>query len=332
MALTKGKDVINGVVKQIQQFYEGKIQPLKTDIPYIDHHLLGGFYPSTVMSIVALSQHGKTYELEKILTNLEKNHGKDTVFVKNLWELSLFKVVVREMAKITNQPVRAVLTKIPEKDSAKLYKEICDRYRKDNMYLQPLPVAPEQFFEETKDIIKKHPDNKIVVSIDNLENALLSEGKSQKTTMDEIIQYVNILNKMHPFIVFIILNQVNREYAERIETPKHHLLQDKDIYGSSALYKISDVVMGKILPYRLGLDKFLSFSNHRYKYIDDKFKHIGANTSMFDSIGNAFFQFLKSRDIVEEYDRKDLFVDKIFDSPIAEDAPITADKKPEFIF
>lgn len=312
--LTKGKNVINGVVKQIQQFQEGKITPLKTGIDYVDYHLLGGFYPSTILSIVALSQHGKTYELEKILTNLEQNYSEDTIFVKNLWELSLFKVVVREMAKISKQSVRKVLTQVPEKDTAKLYKEICDRYRKDNIYLAPLPVTPEQFFEDTKEIIEKNQDKKIVITLDNLENVLLT-NEGQKTTMDKVVQKINILNKMHPFICFIILNQMNREYADRIENPKHHLIQEGDIYGSSALYKLSDVVMAKMLPYRLGLDKYMTFSNQRYVYLDDRFKNIGANTSTFKGVGNAFYQFLKSRDIELEYDIQDLFIESIFSPP-----------------
>lgn len=314
MALIKGRKLVNKVVKQIDQFQKGEIKPLATGIDHLDHHLLGGFYPSTVLSIVALSQHGKTYMMEEILTSLEQEHGDDVVFIKNLWELSLFKVVVREMAKESDQSVRQVLNELPDEDIAEIYKEICDRYREDNIYLCPLPVTPDEFYEDTLEIIKKYPDKKIVVTLDNLENVLLDD-ETQKKTMDRIIQMINLLNKEHPYICWIILNQLNREYALRLDNPMRHLIQEGDIYGSSALFKLSDVVVAKMLPYRFGLDRYMVFANSRYEYIDQEFKYMGDNTSQFRAMGNAFYQYLKSRDIEEEYDRPDLFVEDIFEAP-----------------
>lgn len=313
--LIKGIDAVNTAVKQINSFQKKEIKPITTGVPHWDYHLLGGFYPSTIAGIIGLSGHGKSYELERILAHVEDNYGDEVISVRCIWELSVFKVLVREMAKITGKSAREVMTEIPQKDVELLYKKVCDRYRRKGIFIQPTPVTADEFYFDIKEKIKQYPDRKILVSCDNLENTMVTNS-DQKGSMDALLQKVNILIKEHPYICFIILNQMNRDYYLRLDNPKKHPIIEGDIYGSSYLTKLCDVLMAKIIPYRLGLDKWNTFSNHRYQYIDDKFKDIGANTSRFNAIGNAFFQFIKSRDISLEYDIQDLFVEQIYTPPV----------------
>lgn len=58
--------------------------------------------------------------------------------------------------------------------------------------------------------------------------------------------------------------------------------------------------------------------DRRYLYIDNMFKKPvrgGAKTTSFNSIGNIFYHIIKARGIEEEYDVKNLYVEKIFDAP-----------------
>lgn len=321
--LIEGKRAIDDVVKQINSFQKGLIKPISTGIPMWDLHLMGGFTPSTIAGIVGLSGMGKSYELERILSNIEDNYGDNIVHIKCIWELSLLKIVVREMAKISGKNIREVLSKTPENEVSNLYKQVCDRYRRKNKFIQPLPLGAEEFYNDIKEKIKLYPSTPIFVSIDNLQNCLIEKG-TEKESIDQILQKINFLIKEHPFIFFLIVNQQNDNYFDRIDNPKRHPIIPKDIYSSSYYYKLCDTIVAKILPHRLGIEKFMVFNNHRYNYIDDKFKNVGANTSTFKGYGNIFFQFLKSRDIgCDEYDVQDLFVEKLFSLPEPEEKIIT---------
>ena len=77
MPIISAKQKTDEAVKSIAQFQSGAIKPISTGFSWLDGHLLGGFLPSTIMTIGGLSNHGKTYlmqKLEKIrLHFLERN-------------------------------------------------------------------------------------------------------------------------------------------------------------------------------------------------------------------------------------------------------------------
>lgn len=310
MSLTKGKEVIEKIAKQIESFQTGESKPIETGVPYIDYHLLGGLYPSIILGIAALSQMGKTWEVEKIQSNVEKRD--DLVMLKCNWEISLFKAVVREMSKASDKSVREVLNEVPEEETKKIFDSIVERYKQDNIYLEAMAVTPDEFEKDVNDLIEKFPDKKILVTIDNLENVLL-DGETLKQAMDRIVRIINVSKEKHPFINFIILNQLNWDIMDR-EKPKNHFPRAKDIYNSSAFFKLCDVVMVKHMPFRLGIEEYGNFSTNRYKHIDDKHKIFKTKYAMFKTTGRVFYHFLKSRDIPLEYDVEDLYCEQIFEA------------------
>lgn len=317
MAIVQSKEVVNQAIKQIVSFYTGETKPLSTGVDHLDWHLCGGLKAGDVLGIVGLSSHGKTHFLERISRHLENTY-EDVVFVKMLWELELMKVLIREMAEATNRSVRDVISKPPTEEEKAIYSQIAKKYRKENMLLQNEPVTPQTFEKDVMEVIKNNPDKKIILSIDNLENSLV-QGTTQREAFDEIIRTINVLKKRHPYIVFIVLNQLNREILGRTN-PENHFPTDADIFGSSSLLKLCDVLVVKHIPTRLGIEKYGVFSNKRYKYIEgDDFFYRGKNTSSFDAVGCSFYHYIKSRFIEEEYDRKDLFVERMFSAPKEEE-------------
>jgi replicative DNA helicase len=324
--IEKTKDKVDSIVKQINQFQKGDLKFLKTGIHWLDYILLGGLKPSDILAICALPFHGKTFLLERIQSNLKKED--DVIFVDCTWELELSKIVARELSKGLNISVRDVYNNEPKEEDKPKYSAVIQKFRNDNMYIQPEPVSPLEFEKDIQTIIDKYQDKKIVVSIDNLEN-VFSSSNSQKTDMDDILQKINILKKKHPFIVFIILNQLNRDIEDRVSDKKTHVPKGKDIYGTSQLEKISDCLVIINNAYRLGIEEYSIFNpEKRYLYLDNYFKKPlrgGAKTTSFNSIGNIFYHVIKARGIEEEYDMKNLYVEKIFDIPQEEDTKGTED-------
>jgi hypothetical protein len=218
---------------------------------------------------------------------------------------------LRDISQKTGKTQTEVLYDNPTKEDLLKLKEVCDLHRNDNIYYQNEPVTPDQFFDDVKKLIEMHPTERIIVTVDNLENILDTRG-NQKSSVDAFLTQVNRLKDMHWFISFIILNQLNDNILDRIDNPKHHKPKESDIYGSGQYFKLCDVVYVKVLPWRLHItEKFMVFSKEAYSWLED-FKVIGnGNTASFDPNGIAYYFYLKRRG-TDIKDLQDISAERIF--------------------
>lgn len=311
--LYKSTDLTNKTVKLITDFQSGKVQPISTGIPHLDLACGKGLTPSLIVGITARSFSGKTYDLERIQSYIRKEHPDVIQFHAN-WELNFFKILLRDIAQKTGKTQTEILYNNPTKEDLLELSKVCDLHRNDNIYYQNEPVTPDEFFNDVKELIDRYPNERIVVTVDNLEN-ILDTKNNQKSSIDSFLTQINRLKDMHWFITFIILNQLNDNILSRIDNPKLHKPKESDIYSSGQFYKLCDVVYVKILPWRLHItDKFMVFGKDNYDWLDD-FKIYGnGNTASFNPTGNAYYFYLKRRGS-DIKDIKDVFAEKIFDAP-----------------
>jgi len=313
--IIKTKDKISDVVRQLNDFQTGKVQFLSTGIDWLDHSLLGGLKPSDVLGICGSSFHGKTFLSERITNHIKKD--KSVIHLSCEWELELNKKVVNYLSQELNMSVRDIYNINPDEKLKAKYKEALEIFRGDNLYLQNEPVSPEEFERDVIDVMEKHPNSKIVVTIDNLEN-VFSTSSSQKSDMDNILQKINILKKRHNHTIFIVLNQLNRDVGKNITDKRDNYPKMKDIHGTAQLEKLSDCLVIIDNAYKRGLEDYMVFNpDHRYLYIDDSFKNQrkGGKTTSFKTMGNLFYHVPKARNIEQSSDTRDLYVEKIFDVP-----------------
>lgn len=311
MALYKSTELTNRTVKTISQFQSGEIKPVSTGIDHLDKVLMGGLLPGTILGIVARSQHGKSFDLERIQRHLLKTQP-DVVLVNGNYELNFFKILIRDICQRTGKTMDEVLFNQPTEEDLKKLLEICETHRNENIYYQNEPVSSDTFFQDIKTTIEKHPNQKIVVTIDNLENILETKG-SQKSSIDAFLTQINVLKDMHPFICFIILNQMNDNYILRKDNIKTQRPVESDIYSSGQFYKLCDVVYIKMLPWRVGIqDNFMMFGKDSYEWLED-FKLYASNgkTASFDPVGVAYYFYLKRRN-ADVKDIQDVFAERIF--------------------
>lgn len=311
MALYKSTELTNKTVSVITKFQSGEITPISTGIPHLDKVLMGGLLPGTIVGIVARSQHGKSYDLERIQRHLLTNN-KDIVILSGNYELSFFKILVRDICQRTGKSMEEVLFNNPSIEDLKKMKDICDSHRNDDVYYQNEPVSPDTFFDDVKSLIDRYPEKKIVVTVDNLENILDTKG-SQKSSQDAFLTKINILKDMHPFICFIILNQMNDNYIMRKEDIKKQRPLESDVYGSGQLMKLCDVLYIKILPWRLNIqDKFMVFNENSYEWLNEfKVPQGSGSVASFDPIGISYVFYLKRRN-ADIKDVQDVFAERIF--------------------
>lgn len=311
MPLKTSKELTNQTVSLIAKFKSGELKPIPTGIDHLDEALLGGLLPGTVVGVVGRSGHGKSYDMERIQRKI-LNDETDVVYINANWELSHFKLLVRDISYRSKVSVKAVLFDPLTKESAEEFKKICDVHRTENVYYQNEPVTSDVFERDVLDIVNKFPDKKIVVAIDNLENILIDKG-SQKECMDRLLYKINILKNIHSFISFIVLNQMNREYVYDIQDIKKHKPHEGHIYGSDQFYKLCDVVYIKLIPSKLGIsDKFMIFGKQQYRWLEEHKGDEGANTVSFDPYGRAFYFYVKQRQPEDEKNIKDLYIEIMY--------------------
>lgn len=333
ITLRTGEDVANEAASLIGRLQSGAIQPITTGNRHLDEALLGGFLPSTILAIAGYSFHGKSYEMEKIQRHVASTYP-DVILLTCAWELEGFKIISRDLAFKTKKTVRDVLFTKPSDTEQPVFKETLDRYRRPGNFFQPEPVTSDQFEDDLMWLIASYPANRILVCIDNLENILVTSG-TQKDCMDKMLYRINVLKKRHPFIAFVILNQMNNDILKRIDDLKRQAPVPSDMYGTGQLYKVADVVLFKMMPARLGLeDKFLVFGKSRYPHLEDFKLPSKTKTTSFDPFGKIFYFYLKARESDKKWET--VYAESMYTraemgvaapSDYHQDVPVFGDKK-----
>ena len=322
MALRTGKELTNETVATIGKFQSGELKVISTGINHLDDALLSGLTPGIGLGIVGRSSHGKSYDMERIQRHILKTQ-EDVLYINCNWELSHFKLLLRDISQRTGNSIDKILFEKQTEEQLIKLKEICDDNRTENVLYQNEPVTPEVFKEDIEKVILENPNKKIVVAIDNLENILVSKG-SQKESMDALLYQVNRLKNIHPYICFIILNQMNQNYLLRMDNPKNQRPIDSDIYGSDQLYKLCDVLYVKLIPWKLGIhEKFMVFHKDMYSWLEDHKVHGNGNTASFDPYGRAFYFYLKLRAVRDEKNVQDIFIEQMFKKEASEQTTST---------
>jgi KaiC/GvpD/RAD55 family RecA-like ATPase len=309
--LKTGKQLTDETVKTINDFQSGKLKPISTGIPHLDDALLSGLTPGIVVGIIGRSGHGKSYDMERIQRHVLKTQ-EDVVYINCNWELSHFKLLLRDISQRTGDSIDKILFDKQSEEQLLKLKEICDDNRTENVLYQNEPVTPDVFKEDIEKVILENPNKKIVVAIDNLENILIAKG-SQKESMDALLYQVNRLKNIHPYICFIVLNQMNQNYLLRMDNPKNQRPIDSDIYGSDQLYKLCDVLYVKLIPWKLGIhEKFMVFHKNMYDWLEEHKLHSNGNVASFDPYGRAFYFYLKLRAVRDEKNIQDIHIEQMF--------------------
>lgn len=322
MALKTGKQATNEAVKTLVKLQSGELQPIPTGDEELDEMLLGGLLPGTVLGIAARSGHGKTHDLEKIQRAIV-DHDSDIVVCQCNWELEVLKLLTRDLAIRGKKTAKEIMFEQQEGDMLKMFKDTCDKMRGDNMYFQDEPSSASEFESDIMGLIEANKGKRIVVTIDNLENILDTEG-SQKASMDKLLKTINVLKKRHFFISFVVLNQANNKLTERADNPKRHRPMEDCIYGTDQFFKLCDVVLFKVIPTKLGIyDKFMVFGGDRYDWLEEYKVESGSNAMAFDPFGCVFRFYLKHRRVGEN-NVKDLFVERMY---TREDCGVPAPKQ-----
>jgi replicative DNA helicase len=323
MPIVSAKQKTDEAVKSIAKFQTGQIKPISTGFEWLDKHLLGGFLPSTIMTIGGLSNHGKTYLMQK-LENYVLDTSEDVVLLRCNWESAVYKLLLRKITQKTNMKMSEVLFNLPEGKNLEDIREICKQERRDGLFYSEEPVTACQFGEEVATFLQENVDKKVMITIDHVG---LVKGR-EKSEIDALFEEMNKLKKMHPYVFFVPLMQLKRDLLDRVGNHPSEAPRQLDFYGSDQLFQLSDLVMAVYNPYKVGsVGKYMVFSKYGYEYVDMEFiVEGGGKYNHFKPEGNYFYHMLKSRDIEDMEGFEDVWVEKLFDVKEPEDVEKTSEE------
>lgn len=329
MPIVSAKEKTDEAVKEISRFQSGEITPISTGISWIDEIMIGGLLPSTILTIGGLSNHGKTHLMQRIENNILDNDEKgDIVLLRCNWESAVYKLLLRKLKEKTGAKLSDLLFNEQRGETLRKIKAICAQERRDGLYYMEEPCLPDEFFRQLAGFFEAHKDKKIIVTVDHVG---LVKGR-EKTSIDGLFEMMNLLKKMHPFVVFLPLIQMHRErILSRVEDVMRQQPQQGDFYGSDQLFQVSDGVIAIYNAYKAGIQgKYMAFHKDKYPYIDPKFiLSKGGKWNHFKPEGNIFYHAVKARDIDDMETFPDVWVEQIYevkDEPTEELDPQTVEE------
>lgn len=310
MPIVTSKELTRKSQDKLAKFQSGEIQPVKSGDPQLDDQLLEGYIPGIIHTIAGISGSGKSYRLQEVENHVLKNY-EDVIVLRHNWEMTHLKLFLRRVHQETGLPLKEILYKPFTGDVLRIYNEVVKSESHPHLFYSPDPLDPEKFYEELGSMLEEWKDLRVMVSVDHAGLAKDKTGGGQKKSADDLITMVNLLNKQHEYIFWLILIQMNRKIEDRTD-PRHHKPLRGDLYATDTLYHLSDMVEVVHNPWSLGIERYMSFRNDRYAWMEE-FKHQSSGrTTSFQTEGVLFHHFIKSRLTEMFADAPDMYARRIY--------------------
>jgi len=303
--------------EKIKRFQQGTEIPIRTRYHHFNDNLLGGLFNGTIVTIAGLSSFGKTTILKHIESDIFNkslnSHCDDVVLLKCNYEMTAFNLLLRRLKEETKTPMKKLLSEVPTSDEEKEFQRVVDLESHPNVYYIEKALLPREWYEEVRAFILNHVEKKsIVISIDHL--GLVKDTGNKKQAMDDTLEFQNELKKEFSNVIFLNLSQLNRDIETRTDV-KHMMPKASDLYNSSNIMFISDLVLIIHNPFKLGIDKYMVFPTSRYPHLKEFMVDPKRDRTSFDTKNAVMWHYVKIRqDDKDPEDDKDntLYIERLY--------------------
>ena len=240
---------------------KGIVKSLSTPWKKYNQVAMGGIEWGTIHTIAGMSGSGKTAIINQLETHLVTNNDDVTVLSFN-FEMLARNLVSRKFATALDLSTQQLHSGIPDYSLDDVnYGKVLEVGK--NIAQLPIYYVEEagnvtQVENTIVDFIVKHRN--VVVMLDH--TLLVHGNKEERQILVDLYVMFNKLKKSaHATgmkIAFVILSQLNGdiERAERLTEPSQQFPKKKDLFGSSAAFMFSDVVMVSMNPEQMGLESY----------------------------------------------------------------------------
>lgn len=240
----------------------GLSKPLKTPWESVNNVFTGGLEWGTITTIAGRSGDGKTAIALQMTRSLHKdNPDQDFAILDFQFEMTPEKTALREFSKVTKKTLKELVSAeqlIEEKHIRRAERHYMES-KNENIYQITdkcsVPEIKAQILHFQKFIGYKP----IVVTIDHSYLVAMSGEKSELQMLHNFGSMMTELKKSPHKILFIVLNQMNREIEDqnrKIWGKIGNFPTTSDIYGGDALYNHSDVLFVIDRPFNKGIMEY----------------------------------------------------------------------------
>ena len=126
--IKSAKPLVDEAVQQIIGYQSGEDFPIKFRFDHLNQNLLGGLFKQSILTIAGISSGGKSFLLQQLEEDIfDKNlnpHCDEYVLLRNNMEMTVFKLMLRELKNKTNRSIKNILFNKNSKEQDAEFKEV----------------------------------------------------------------------------------------------------------------------------------------------------------------------------------------------------------------
>lgn len=291
------KNVVKEAILLIKKYQSGELRPARTGYDYLDRVNMGGLYPQNIVAIGGRAGTGKSYFLQKIMNNVMdiklNPQSRNYMLLRCEFEMTPKDLIARVISETMNKPIEDIFTKAMTSYESKIMDDIANSFMDDRVFYIPFPVSTQDLVYSLRTrFLPAYKDKEmVIVSIDHV--ALIKRlGQGLKESLDVLLSELNQLKLEFHNVFFLVASQFNRNIEMRTGDKRMHAPLKTDFYGSDELSQYASVMVGLNNPYDMGIDSYMTFSEHRYPWLD-RFKW--PDKKSFYTRGLIFHHVVKMR-------------------------------------
>jgi len=310
--LKKITEVLDKEKKDLGKYQKGLKNPVRIGRDYMQDPF-NGMLPGEILVIAGPTSAGKTYELNKIKSNVMdtsyNSNASNFVWADYSLEMKLFSIMLRELSYSMSKSKKDILTSEFSEAEKAVAANIFSKYD-ERFYISEEPITPEQWYTEVDEFLDTHKDKDAVfIAVDHLA-LMRGKGLGKTAMIGDLLAYANELKLKYKNAFFIFLSQMSSTYYGRIaERSRLSQPQLSDLFYSSEIMQIADYVIVIINPEYLGITEYSSVSPQKYNYLEKYFTEEKKGKVSFETDGLIFHHLLKAREAEPGYD--DIFITEL---------------------
>lgn len=248
-------DSADKFLKETDDRRKGLVTSVRTGIKALDNHLMDGIFWNRIFSVIGMSGSGKSVLAEMLKHGIIESNTQDIDVLSFELEMLASDQIARKVSSSTKMDFKEIYS-IKKKMTDEEYKKVnlaVDKLKHKPIFYVDEAASAKDIRDTVVDFAKhrklKENDRGLIVTVDHI---LLTKGNMNSEERNKIVDLYDQLiaiKKMFDHngmkIILIPVGQLNRKITsvERITNPKLHYPQEGDIFGSTAVFNGSDIVM-----------------------------------------------------------------------------------------
>jgi hypothetical protein len=240
----------------------GQSKPLKTPWDSVNNVFTGGLEWGTITTIAGRSGDGKTAIALQMTRSLHKDNPDQKFAILDFqFEMTPEKTALREFSKITKKTLKELVSAeqlIEEKHIRRAERHYMES-KNENIYQITDKCSVPEIRAQILHFQQFIGHIPIVVTIDHSYLVAMSGEKNENQMLHNFGSMMTELKKSPHKILFIVLNQMNREIEDqnrKVWGKIGNFPTTSDIYGGDALYNHSDVLFVIDRPFNKGIMEY----------------------------------------------------------------------------